>query len=90
MAASRARQIFHSHQLHYQTSPSGKVLRALSCASLRVVLLPSKAGFLPALVDGVNEVLTQACVQIGSLVTVRAALLGDMLVAVSYYCTKSK
>ena len=51
-------QIIHCHDLDYQARPASEVLCPLALASLRVILLPGKASLLPALVDGVNKVLS--------------------------------
>lgn len=72
-------QVIHGHNLDHQTRPARKVLVALSRARLRVVLLPREARFLPALEDGVDEVLAQANVQLAGLFAVRTALRGKVL-----------
>ena len=55
------------------------MLGALTLACLRVVLLPGEASFLPAFVDGVDDVLTEVDVEFRCALLVRAFLLGDVL-----------
>lgn len=79
IAAATAAQIRHGHDLDDQTRPPRKVLRALTSARLGVVLLPGKTRFLPGLVDGVDEVLAQARVQVLGFGLVGARLGSDVL-----------
>lgn len=59
-----AAEVLHGHDLDHQAGPASEVLRALARARLGVVLLPCEARLLPALVDGVDEVLAQAGVEV--------------------------
>ena len=58
-------QVRHGHDLDNQTRPSSKVLGSLAAARLGVVLLPSKARLLPAVVHGVDKGATKAAVEVG-------------------------
>lgn len=72
-------EVLHRHDLHNQTRPARKVLRALALARLRIILLPREARLLPALVDGADEILTQAAVEILGLGLIWTRLCGDIL-----------
>ena len=76
---SGATEILHRHDLDNQTGPARKVLCALACATLGVVLLPGEPRLLPALVDGVDEVLAQARVEVLGLGLVWAVLACNVL-----------
>lgn len=80
MTAAGAAQVLHGHDLDNQTGPARKMLRALAGAGLRVVLLPCKPGFQPGLVDGVDEVLAQARVQVLGLGLVGSFLCSRVLI----------
>ena len=54
-----ATQVWHSHNLDNQTSPTSKVLCPLALARLRIVLLPRETCLLPTLVNSVDEVLAE-------------------------------
>ncbi len=83
--AAAAAQVRHGHELDHQAGPAGKVLRPLALARFGVVLLPCEAGLLPAVVDGVHDVLAQAGVQISRLRLVGPILGGEFLLdAVSH------
>ena len=71
--------IFHGHDFDHQTSPASEVLRALTFARLRVVLFPGEAGLFPVAVDSLNNVLTQACVQIAGRLLVGTVLGSNVL-----------
>jgi hypothetical protein len=60
------------------------VLRPLSLASFGVVLFPSKARLLPALVHSIDKVLAKLGVQLLCAGLVWSLLLGNVLVGVSY------
>jgi len=72
-------QIRHSHNLNNQTSPTSEVLRALTLARLGVVLFPSKARLLPALVHGIDQVLAEFGVGLGCTSAVGAGCCCDVL-----------
>lgn len=72
-------QVLHGHDLDDKTGPARKVLGALAGARLGVVLLPREARLGPGLVDGLDEVLAQARVQVSGLGLVRAFLFGGIL-----------
>lgn len=72
-------QIRHCHNLDDETRPPGKVLRALSRSSFRVILLPRESSLLPALVDSLHEVLPQVGVQLRCTGFVRAGSLRNVL-----------
>lgn len=72
-------QVLHGHDLDHQTGPARKVLGALAGTRLGVVLLPCEARVDPGLVDGFDEVLAQARVQVSGLGLVGAFLLGGVL-----------
>lgn len=72
-------QIIHGHDFDHQARPPSKVLRPLTLARLRVVLLPSKARFLPALVHRVYDVLPQSSVQVLGLLFVGTILRCNVL-----------
>lgn len=59
-----APEVLHGHDLDHQAGPAGEVLRALALARLGVVLLPGEPRVDPALVDGLDEVLAQAAVEV--------------------------
>ena len=79
-----ATQIRHSHNLDNQARPTSKVLGTLSLSGLRVILLPRKSCLLPALIDGVDQVLAEFSVHLCGAGTVGARrlceFLGEMLV----------
>jgi len=66
------RQVRHAHDFDDQTRPSGKMLCPLTSAGVGVVLLPSESCFLPALVDGVDQVLSQLRVDLAGLLLMRS------------------
>ena len=72
-------EIIHCHNLDHETRPACKVLRPLTLTSLWVILFPGEAGFLPALENGVYQILAQPCVQVLCLLLVRSVLLGKIL-----------
>lgn len=72
-------QIRHTHNLNHQARPAREVLRALSLARLRIVLLPREASLFPALVHGAYEVFAERGVEFLGLGLVRAFLLGNFL-----------
>lgn len=72
-------QIRHGHDLNHQTRPAGKVLGALTLARLRVVLLPCETRLLPALENGVDQILTESGVEVLGLGLVGAGLGCDVL-----------
>lgn len=76
---TRCAQIFHSQDLDNQARPARKVLRPLTLAGLGIVLLPSEARLLPAVVHCVDEVLAESCVEIPSLGFVRTFLKSKIL-----------
>lgn len=77
-------EVLHGHDLDHQAGPAREVLRALALARLGVVLLPGEAGIDPALVDGLDEVLPQAAVEVRGPGLVGAVLLCYVLrVAIS-------
>ncbi len=59
MTAANIAQFIHGHHLHHKTCPAREMLRPLTLASFRVILLPCKSCFLPALVHRLYEVLTE-------------------------------
>lgn len=65
-------QIRHAHDLDNQTCPSSEVLRPLTSAGVWVVLLPREPCFLPAFVDGVDQVLPQLSVDLTGLFLMRS------------------
>lgn len=67
------------HNLDDQAGPAGEVLGALALARFRVVLLPREARLLPALVDGLDQVLAELSVQLCGALRVRAGGLGGVL-----------
>lgn len=69
----------HSHNLDDQAGPASEVLSTLTSASLGVVLLPSEAGLLPALVDGLDEVLPELVVHLLCLLLVWTGARGNGL-----------
>ncbi|SRR6266536_1893690 len=68
-----SRQIRHAHNLHYQARPPGEMLRPLALSSLRIILFPSKARLRPIFIDSLDEIKTEATVQVLGLLLVRAA-----------------
>lgn len=79
MAVSATAQVLHGHDFDDQTRPACKVLGALAGTGLGVVLLPCEARLGPGLVDGLDEVLAQARVQVPGFGLVRTFLLGGIL-----------
>lgn len=56
-------QIRHCHDFHHKAGPACKVLRTLTAAGLRVVLLPCKPRPLPLVEYVINKISTQGRVQ---------------------------
>ena len=69
------RQIRHPHNLNNQTRPPREMLGPLPLSSLGVILLPSKAGFCPVLINGFDEIETETAVQVLGLLLVRTGRL---------------
>lgn len=63
------------------------MLRALSLAGLRVILLPGKPSLLPALIYSSDQVLAEVDVELLSPGLVGALLLSNVLVVVSLFIT---
>ena len=74
-----ALQIRHPHNLDDQARPAGEMLRALSLARLRVILLPGETRLFPALIHGVYDVLAELGVEGCSAGFVGAGGLRDVL-----------
>jgi hypothetical protein len=72
-------QIWHSHNLDDQASPTREMLGSLAFACLRVVLLPREARLLPAFVDGVDEIFAKVGIQLLGTLLMRSLLLGNIL-----------
>lgn len=49
----------HSHNLNDQTGPASKMLRPLSLACRRIILLPCEARILPAFKHSLDEILSE-------------------------------
>lgn len=76
-------QIRHRHNLHHQTRPTRKMLRALSGARLGIILLPRETRSFPLVVDIFHEVFAESGVDVGGLRFVGPALGCDVLFVVS-------
>lgn len=57
-------QIGHAHNLDHQARPSGEMLRSLTLACLRIILLPRKTCFHPLVVDGLDEIEAETAIQL--------------------------
>ena len=60
-------QIRHRHNLNHQTGPSGEMLRSLSSARFRVILLPREARPFPFLEHVLHEIFAEGAVDRGGL-----------------------
>lgn len=60
-------QIRHAHDLDHECCPASEVSSSLAFTSFRVVLLPGEVRLNPLIVYGLDEIETQAAVQISSL-----------------------
>ena len=78
----RCTQIRHCHDLDHQARPAREMLRSLSSASLRVVLLPCEARAFPFVEDVVDEVLAEGGVDVCGLRFMRARLSSNILLVV--------
>ncbi len=68
---SCVRQIGHPHNFHHQRSPPGEMLRALSRACSRIILLPCESCFLPLRVDVLDDVTAEGGIHPSGLRGVR-------------------
>lgn len=64
LASNQILLIWERHNLHHQAGPAREMLRALSLTSIRIVLFPREARLLPALIDGLNQVLAELAVKL--------------------------
>ena len=72
-------EVVHGHDLDDEAGPAREVLRALSAARLRVVLLPREPGLRPALVHRLHQVPAQPRIQATGLRLVGALLQRQVL-----------
>ncbi|KAI6757583.1 hypothetical protein HG531_003408 [Fusarium graminearum] len=79
--------VIHGHNFDDQTSPSSEMLCSLSGSRIRIILLPGKACFFPALVHCVDKILAQTREQVLGLGLKRAFLRGNILSSYISICT---
>ena len=76
-------QLRHRHDFDHQTCPPREMLRSLSSACLRVILLPREACLLPLIEDVIHEVSPESGVDFGGLRFVWSRLGSNVLDCVS-------
>ena len=70
---------WHGHHLDHESRPSGEMLRPLTLACLRTILLPREAGLFPGIVYGINEIFAKLSVHVLRFGLLRTWLLGNIL-----------
>ena len=77
-------QVGHRHDLYHQTSPSSKMLRSLTSACLRIVLLPREACIFPFIEDIFHQIFPESGIYLGGLSFVGPRLNRNVLVIFSW------
>lgn len=72
-------QVRHNHHLNNQTGPAGEMLRALSRARLRIILLPREACPFPLVEDVDDKILAELGVDVSGLLLMSTLRLSNVL-----------